>query len=87
MRLKNGALSFVLNFLLGIAWAAVFIGAVTSFLSFYQASFLYAFLSAMMGTIPGMVGILLIEHTITSKEKYLELQKQTQLLEKLLATT
>ena len=35
MRLQSGPLSFVVNFLLGVAWAAVLLGAITSFLSFY----------------------------------------------------
>jgi len=77
-------LGFVINFLLGVAWAAVLIGAVTSFLSFYQNSFFFAFVSALIGALPGLVGVLLLEHIITNKEKHLELKKQTKLLEKLL---
>lgn len=84
MRLQNRALSFVVNFLLGAAWAFVLLGAVTSFLVFYQDNLLWAIASAFMGALPGMVGVLLLEHIITGKEKYLELQKQTALLEKLL---
>ncbi|HIQ46594.1 MAG TPA: hypothetical protein EYH57_03125 [Sulfurovum sp.] len=84
MRLQNGPLSFVVNFLLGVAWAAVFLGAITSFLSFYHDSFLYAIISAFIGALPGMVAVLLLEHVITAKERHLELQKQTALLEKLL---
>jgi hypothetical protein len=37
-----------------------------------------------VGALPGMIGVLLLEHIITVKENQLELQKQTQLLEKLL---
>jgi len=84
MRLQNGPLSFVVNFLLGVAWAAVFLGAITSFLSFYHDSFLYAIISAFIGALPGMVAVLLLEHVITAKERHLELQKQTALLEKFL---
>lgn len=83
MRLQNRPLSFVVNFLLGVAWAAALLGAVTSFLSFYEESFMFAFISAFIGALPGMVGILLIEHFITSKEKHFELQKQTELLKQL----
>ena len=85
MRLQNRPLSFVVNFLLGVAWAAVLLGAVTSFLAFYPGNFLLAFISAFMGALPGMVSVLLLEHIITAKERHLELQKQTALLEKLLA--
>lgn len=84
MRLKDKPLSFVVNFLLGVSWAAAFLGAITSFLTFYNENILWAFISAFVGTLPGMVAILLLEHFITSKEKHLELQIQTDLLKKLL---
>ena len=84
MRLQNGPLSFVVNFLLGVAWAAVLLGAVTSFLAFYPGSFFLAIIFAFMGALPGMISVLLLEHIITAKERHLELKKQTALLEKLL---
>ena len=83
MRLKDRSLSFVVNFLLGVAWATAFIGAASTFLSIYSDSFLFALISAVVASLPGMLGVLFIEHFITSKEKYLELQKQTKLLEQL----
>ncbi len=84
MRLKDRSLGFMVNFLLGVAWAAVLIGAVSSFLSFYQTSFFFAILSAFVATLPGLVAVLLLEHIITNKEKHLELKKQTKLLEQIL---
>ncbi len=84
MRLQDGPLSFVVNFLLGVAWAAVLLGAITSFLAFYPESLLLALISAFIGALPGMISVLLLEHIITGKERYLELKKQTALLEKLL---
>ena len=72
----------MVNFLLGVFWATAFLGAVTSFLSFYHESLLLALLSAFVGASPGMVGILALEHFITNKEKLQELKKQTKLLEK-----
>jgi zinc transporter ZupT len=84
MRLQNGPLSFVVSFLLGVAWAAVLLGAITSFLAFYPESLLLAFISAFMGALPGMISVLILEHIITGKERYAELKKQTALLEKLL---
>jgi uncharacterized membrane protein YeaQ/YmgE (transglycosylase-associated protein family) len=83
MRLKDKPLGFIINFLLGVAWAFVLIGAVTSFLTFYSTSWLFAIVSALIGTLPGLVGVLLLEHIITNKEKYEELKKQTQLLKEL----
>ena len=84
MRLQNTPLSFVVNFLLGVAWAAVLLGAITSFLAFYQDNLLLALVSGFMGALPGMISVLLLEHIITAKERHLELKKQTELLEKLL---
>jgi len=86
MRLEDKYLSFVVNFLLGVAWASVIIGAVTSFLSFYNDSILFGLISAFVGAIPGLVGVLLLELVITNKEKHLELKKQTALLKQLLET-
>ena len=84
MRLQNGPLSFVVNFLLGVAWAAALLGAITSFLAFYPENLLLAIVSAFLGALPGMVSVLLLEHIITAKERHLELKKQTALLEQLL---
>ena len=84
MRLQNGPLSFVVNFLLGVAWAAALLGAITSFLAFYPENFLLAIVSAFLGALPGMISVLLLEHIITAKERHLELKKQTALLEQLL---
>jgi zinc transporter ZupT len=84
VRLKDNSLSFVVNFLLGVAWAAAFIGAVSAFLSYYSDSILFAFISGVIAALPGMIGVLLLEHFISSKEKQFELQKQTRLLEELL---
>lgn len=84
MRLQNRPLSFVVNFLLGVAWAAVLLGAITSFIAFYPENLLLAVVFAFMGALPGMVSVLLLEHIITAKERHLELKKQTVLLEKLL---
>ncbi|MDD3591642.1 MAG: hypothetical protein PHO65_03330 [Sulfurovum sp.] len=84
MRLKEKPLGFVINFFLGIAWASVLIGAVTPFFSSFHSGFFETFLFAVIGALPGLVAILLLEHIITVKEKHSELQKQTRLLEQLL---
>jgi len=83
MRLENKSLGFVVNFLLGVAWASVIIGVVTSFFSSYHDSFLSAIVLAFIGAIPGLVSVLLLELVITVKENHLELKKQTALLQHL----
>jgi len=85
MRLENKSLNFVVNFLLGVAWASVLLGTIISFLSFYHQNILLAIISGFIGAIPGMLGVLFLENIITNKEKHLELQKQTKLLEELLS--
>ena len=83
MRFESRTLAFVINFLLGVAWAMMLLGASTSFLSFYETSFLFAVVSALIGAIPGLLGVLLLEYFITGKEKLEELKKQTALLEEM----
>ncbi|MBD3789883.1 MAG: hypothetical protein IE885_05910 [Campylobacterales bacterium] len=84
MRLQSHKLNFVVNFLLGVAWAFVLIGAVTSFLSFFQTDFLFAFVSAVIAALPGLFAVLLLEHFITVQQQAEEMKKQTRLLEELL---
>jgi chromate transport protein ChrA len=83
MRLGNRPLGFVINFLLGVSWAIVFLGALSFFLSLYHDSIVTALFYALIGTVPGLVGVLLLEHIITNKEKLAELEKQTRLLERM----
>ena len=84
MRLEEKALSFVINFLLGISWGASIVGALTTFLSYYSNSFFFAVISAVFASIPGLVGVLLLEHFIVSREKLDLLKHQTELLQKIL---
>jgi len=84
MRLGAKPLGFVVNFLLGVAWAFVLIGALTSFLTFSSNSFLFALFAALLGTLPGLLGVIFLENIITNKEKLEELKKQTKLLQQIL---
>ena len=84
MRLEEKALSFVINFLLGISWGASIVGAVTAFLSYYSNSFFFAVISALFASIPGLVGVLLLEHFIVSRERLDLLKHQTELLQKVI---
>jgi len=83
MRLYGKPLGFIVNFLLGSAWAFMLIGATTSFLTFYPDNLILAIGSAFIGSLPGMIAVLLLEHIITNKEKLEELKKHTQLLEEI----
>ncbi len=83
MRLGNRPLGFVINFLLGASWAMVFLGALSFFFSLYHDSIVAALLYAIVGAVPGLVGVLFLEHILTNKEKLAELKKQTRLLERI----
>lgn len=85
MRLQHKPLGFVINFFLGVAWASVLIGVVTSFFSFYHQSWIDVLLSAVVAAMPGLIAVLFLEHIITVKEQSYEMQKQTLLLEQILA--
>ncbi len=84
MRLQGRSLSFVVSFLLGVAWATAFLGFILTFLANYHSSIFFALFSSVMATLPGLIGVLLIEHFISSKEKEYQLQRQTKLLEEIL---
>ena len=85
MRLGEKPLGFIINFFLGIAWASVLIGVISPFIHYFHDSIFDAIIASVIGAIPGLVAVLLLEHIITVKEKHYELQKQTKLLEALLA--
>lgn len=85
MKLSTPLLSFLVNFLLGASWAFVFLGATTLFYLFLNVGFMYAFFGALVGTIPGLFIVLLIEYFFMNQEKLDELKKHTKLLEELVA--
>ncbi|HFD13925.1 MAG TPA: hypothetical protein ENJ34_01325 [Epsilonproteobacteria bacterium] len=84
MRLKGTSLSFVVNFLLGVAWATAFLGAMSIFFSNYPNSFPFTLFASVFAMVPGLVAVLCLEHFITSKEKLHLLETQTKLLQALL---
>lgn len=84
MRLNDASLSFVINFLLGVAWAIAFLGASSTFFSFYQESLSFALIYSVIAFLPGLIAVLLLEHILTSRATYFELTKQSKLLEALL---
>jgi len=84
MRLNDSSLSFVLNFLLGVAWAMLFLGVSSTFLSYYSESLSFALIYGVISTLPGLFAILILEHIFTSRATYIEMTKQTALLEAIL---
>jgi len=84
MKLSSPLLSFLVNFLLGASWAFAFLGATTLFYIFLNISIVYAFFGGLIGLIPGLFIVLLIEYVFMKQELLNEAKKQTKLLEELL---
>jgi hypothetical protein len=85
MKLSTPLLSYLGNFLLGASWAFTFLGAFTLFFIFLQIGIFYSILGTLLGALPGLFLILLLEYFLMREEKLNELKKQTRLLEELVA--
>ncbi len=83
MKLSSPLLSFLVNFLLGASWAFAFVGATILFYIFLSVGILYAIFGALLGLIPGLFFVLLIEYVFMRQESLDELKKQTKYLEEL----
>jgi len=85
MKLSSPLLSFLLNFLLGAAWAFAFAGATITFYLYLELGFVFAVFSALIATLPGLLFVLFIEYFFMKQEHLNELEKQTKLLEELVS--
>ncbi len=87
MRLQTSTLSRVINFLLGVAWASLLLGAFYIFLSYYRFSLVDAIFLSFLGSLPGLFFVVVLEYLIVGLQQYEETKKQTKLLEELLEQT
>jgi len=85
MKIRKSYLSLLINFLLGASWAFALLGASTLFFIFLQLGFFYSLFGSLIGALPGLFFVLLIEYFLMREEKLNELKRQTQLLEELVA--
>jgi len=85
MKLTTPFLSLLINFLLGVSWAFALLGASALFFIFLQIGIFYSLFGALIGALPGLFFVLLIEYFLMRQEKLNELKKQTKLLEELVA--
>lgn len=83
MKLSSTLLSFLVNFLLGASWAFAVAGATIFFFIFLEIDVFLAILAGLLGALPGLFLILLIEYFLIRQENLHELKKQTKLLEEL----
>jgi hypothetical protein len=73
----------LLSLLQGVAWALVFVGFISSFLTFYHLGLFVALIGAFMGALVGLFFVAIFEIAQVQIDKLKELKKQTKLLEKL----
>ncbi len=83
MKLQRSTLGIVINFLLGVAWAFVLIGAFYTFSSFYKYNISDAILMTFFGVLPGLFLVVILEYIFIAMERLREMKKQTALLEQL----
>jgi len=78
MRLSKPLLSILISFLLGVAWAFVFFGAVFAFQYTYAQNqdILNALVAGFFGLLPGLFFILFIEYFLMIQDKLEDIQKQ-----------
>jgi len=85
MKLSTPLLSLLVNFLLGASWAFAFLGATTLFFLLLNLGIFYSLFGSLLGMLPGLFMVLLIEYFLMRQEKLNELKKQTKLLEELVS--
>jgi len=84
LRLNPDMLTRLSSLLLGAAWALVLVGAVSSFLSLLSTHFLIALFAGMVGMLPGLLLVLLLEYLLLQSQKLDEMRRQTVVLKKML---
>ena len=87
MRLKSRTLSFLINFLLGTAWALVLIGILSAIFTYAGFGILSVGIHALLWAIPGLFFVLLLEYILSGFQRNEELRRQSRLLEELLEAT
>jgi len=76
-------LSLLINFLLGVSWGFALIGASTLFINFLEIGIIYALFGALIGALPFLFLVIILEYIILKQNILDELKKQTKLLEEL----
>jgi len=87
MKLRYMSLNFVVNFLIGISWGYIIVVILTSFPYIFEYSIYTSLLSIIISILPSLISILFLEYFLMSKEKIIELKKQTTLLQQLVDKT
>lgn len=75
----------IVSFLLGASWAIVIIGALITFQLFSPFGFSFAFFITVAFVVVSFFLVLALDAFAINREKLYEVQKQTELLEKIYA--
>ena len=84
--LKRTIAEIVVSFLLGAAWAIVLLGAAFLFWSFLPFGIIIATMAGLVGSLFGLLFVVLLEVAALQFDKYRELRHQTYLLKKIEAS-
>ncbi len=83
MRLPSKTLAFLLNLLLGGAWAFVFIGALSALYHYADINWFYALASALIWSFPGLFAVVFLEYLLRGFERNEAIREQTRLLKEI----
>jgi cytochrome c biogenesis protein CcdA len=82
--LKNkNLLENILNILLGVSWAIVFLGGLIGFKLMIYNGLLLAVVFSIVGILIGFIFVAIFEIALIQIKKYEQIKKQTNLLEKI----
>ncbi|WP_201353033.1 hypothetical protein [Hydrogenimonas urashimensis] len=84
--MKRTIAETLVSFLLGAAWAVVLLGALFLFWSFLPFGIFIAIMAGIVGSLFGLLCVVLLEVAALQFDKYRELKHQTRLLEQISAT-
>jgi len=81
MRLQRTRLNSLINFLLGVSWALVFISFIATVISYYKFSIVMALVLAFFASLPSLFLVVILEHILSEESKLDEMKRQTKILE------
>ncbi len=81
---KKPIFELLVNFLLGVSWATALLGAFFAFETFYSFGLFTALISAIIGSLTGLIFVILLEVVSLNINNFKENQKQSKLLENIL---
>jgi vacuolar-type H+-ATPase subunit I/STV1 len=84
MRFSPPKLAILLSFLTGLFWAVAVVGFFTVLFSSWSVGVFYAIVTAFISTVPGILGVVIIEYIINSFEQTELLKEQNRLLKEIL---